>query len=144
MARRTKAIALDPNEFWLAVEVGIRAGQAQTPVIEQTSPDLNRANPLSRAAHALSEIYGIGTVEFESTMDRFAALMELFSRGVLSDWVKSSDERSGSSDIHPAVVDTAARMRLSDNGRFPVRKFLTEVNATARNKYPDVPGWAVP
>ena len=143
MAKRSNAVALDPNEFWLAVEIGIRAGQAQSPAIEQSNTDANTANPLTRAAHALRDIYGAGTVEFESTMNRFAALMHLFSQGVLGEWVKSSGGRSGSSDIHPAVIDTAARMRLSDNGKFPVKKFLSAVNDNALDKYPGVPGWTI-
>ncbi|MDH3695274.1 MAG: hypothetical protein OER96_11975 [Gammaproteobacteria bacterium] len=143
MAKRSKAIALDPREFWLAVEIGIRAGQAQSPAIEQSNISTNAVNPLTRSAHALRDIYGAGTVKFESTMARFAALMQLFSQGVLGEWVKPSDERSGSSDIHPAVIDTAARMRLSDNGKFPVKKFLSAVNKTSRDKYADVPGWTI-
>ncbi len=74
-------------------------------------------------------------------MARFAALMALFSEHKLQQWVRVSPENPWSSDIHPAVIDVAARMKPSRNGKFAVRKFLREVEQTARRRYADLEDW---
>jgi hypothetical protein len=55
--------------------------------------------------------------------------------------VRGSDSRSSRTEIHPAVLDAASRMRLASNGKFPVRKFLQEVAETARQHYADLAEW---
>jgi hypothetical protein len=67
--------------------------------------------------------------------------MDLYTHDNLADWVRSPSNTSARSEIHPAVLDTASRLRLASNGKFPVRKFLHEVAETARRHYADLDQW---
>lgn len=131
-----------PAEFWAIVDIGIRAGQARAPAVLRRPRDAAAAaSPYLKAASALREHFGDDGARFESAMARFAALMALFSDHKLQQWVRASPENPLSSDIHPAVIDVAARMKPSRNGKFPVRKFLREVEQTARRRYAGLEEW---
>jgi len=74
-------------------------------------------------------------------MSRFTALMDLYGRNVLDAWLRPSPAGAQAHDIHPAIIDVAARIRLSPNGRFAQNKFLSEVEAHAKQWYPDYDEW---
>lgn len=147
-ARAAAVPPLDPALFADAVLVGLAAGeqpgdgalaadrpQADGDVSLLRIPD----SPYSRAAFALKRRFAADEVTFRSALARFRALMHLFSRGALARW---SRQREGQrTAIHPAVIDVASQMRLSDNGHFAPRKFIDAVARTARERYPMLPGW---
>ena len=139
---------IDPARFARALIAGLAAGEAageesissqgRAPdgsVTVTTLPD----SPHTRAAFALKRHFAGDDAAFESAWPRFRALMDLFSRGLLGVWARAGE--GGRSALHPAVIDVASHMRLSDNGRFAPRKFLAAVAATARERYPELEGW---
>lgn len=130
-ARPRDAAVLDAREFGIAFQLALDAGQ---------SPDNpTGASPWERAAFALKRHFADRPADFASADLRFRALMDLYTRDALSDWVRGGS--AVRTEIHPAVLDVASRARLADNGRFPVRKFLAEVAATARRHYADLDEW---
>ncbi len=141
-------MALDPRVFARAVVVGLAAGEGaggQSVSAERLGEDGTLSvlevpdSPHSRAAFALKRHFAGDPAAFESALRRFRALMHLFSRGALGPYARSRDgERTA---LHPAVIDVASQMRLSDNGRFAPRKFLAAVARQARERYPDLRGW---
>ncbi len=139
---RNQLAPFEPQAFHAIVELCIRAGQAEEPAVLHPRAQARRPqNPFYKAAKAAREQLALNGDAFESAMTRFAALMALYTGGVLGPWVRSTPTRSGTSDIHPAVIDVAAWMRPSRNGKFPVRKFLQAVEATAQQRYAELEGW---
>jgi hypothetical protein len=148
-AHRAKdAPAMDARRFADAVMVGLAAGEtpqregvAANRVERDGSVSLLQVpdSPYSRAGFALKRHFAGDEAAFRGALPRFRALMDLFSRGVLEPWSRVRDE--GRTALHPAVIDVASRMRLSANGRFAPRKFLDEVELTARETYPQLEGW---
>jgi hypothetical protein len=147
-ARGAAVPAIDPAIFADAVLVGLAAGEQ--PGEGEVAAEQARADggvsllripdsPYSRAAFALKRRFADDEVMFRSALARFRALMHLFSRGVLAPWSRQRD--GGRSAIHPAVIDVASRMRLSDNGHFAPRKFTAAVARTVRERYPRLEGW---
>lgn len=124
---------LDAGQFGIAFQLALDAGQNQA--------NSDASSPYERASFALREHFGERTGDFASANYRFKALMDLYTRNILADWVRGSDSGSARTEIHPAVLDTASRMRLASNGKFPVRKFLREVAETARRHYADLTEW---
>lgn len=124
---------LDAAEFGIVFQIALDVGQ-----------DLSNADassPYERASFALKQYFGDRSEDFLSANYRFRALMDLYTRDHLRDWVRRADGASARTEIHPAVLDTASRLRLAGNGRFPVRKFLEEVAQTARQHYADLDQW---
>jgi len=150
-ARRGEAEALDPALFARAVVAGLAAGEAApgdgaAPVaVDGVAPDGGVSllqlpdGAYARAAFALKRLFAGDPARFRSAYARFRALMDLFARGVLEPWTRPRG--AGRTALHPAVIDVASRMRLSDNGRFAPRKFARAVEETARMHYPDLEGW---
>lgn len=135
-AKRTKpedVAGLDPTEFGIAFQLALDAGQS--------SRNASASSPYERASFALKRYFADRTNEFVSADYRFHALMDLYTRDVLIDWIRSPSDASPRTEIHPAVLDTASRLRLASNGKFPVRKFLQEVARTARSHYADLEQW---
>jgi len=124
---------LDPGEFGIAFQLALDAGQNQA--------DVSSSSPYERASFALKQHFGDRESAFVSANYRFHALMDLYTHDSLADWVRSPSSTSARSEIHPAVLDTASRLRLASNGKFPVRKFLHEVMETARRHYADLDQW---
>ena len=125
--------ALEPAEFGIAFQLALDSGQ--------NLRDASASSPYERASFALKRHFANRTAEFVSADYRFQALMDLYTRDVLVDWVRRPNDASPRTEIHPAVLDTASRMRLASNGRFPVRKFLEQVAETARKSYTDLEQW---
>jgi hypothetical protein len=147
-ARDVAVPPIDPALFADAVLVGLAAGEQPgdgAVSAERTDSDggvslLQVPNsPYSRAAFALKRRFADDEALFRSALARFRALMHLFSRGVLAPWSRA--RAGGRSAIHPAVIDVASQMRLSDNGHFAPRKFTDAVARTARERYPRLDGW---
>ena len=128
--RARDAMPLEPGEFGIAFQLALDAGQ---------SPDGPGAqSPWERARRALERHFADQTDKFTSADFRFRALMDLYTRDALTDWVRGGSGSSSRTEIHPAVLDVASRARLASNGKFPVRKFLEEVAETARTHYADL------
>jgi len=136
---------LEPAVFAQAVLAGLAAGESAggDPVaVDQVASDGSVSmlqvpdSPHGRAAFALKRHFGNDERAFRAALARFRALMDLFSRGALQRWCRQQDgERTA---LHPAVIDVASQMRLSDNGRFPPRKFAAAVLEAARVHYPQL------
>jgi len=124
---------LEPAEFGIAFQLALDAGQS--------SDNASSSSPYERASFALKRHFANRTDTFVSANFRFQALMDLYTRDVLVDWVRSGSSGSVRTEIHPAVLDVASRLRLASNGKFPVRKFLDDVTQTARNNYADLDQW---
>lgn len=128
---------LKPEEFGVAFQLALDAGQ---------SPDNPRASspsssPWERASAALEHHFADHADKFVDADRRFRALMDLYTRDALADWVRGAGPQASRTEIHPAVLDVASRARLASNGRFPVRKFLEEVAETAQRHYADLDEW---
>lgn len=134
MRSRPQDVApLEPAEFGIAFQIALDAGQSPS--------DTTSASPWERASFALKRHFSDRGDKFDSADFRFRAVMDLYTRNVLADWVRSGDETSRRMEIHPAVLDVASRLRLASNGKFPARKFLEKVSATARENYADLEEW---
>jgi len=127
------ALALKPEEFGVAFQLALDAGQ---------NPDNPSASsPWERASVALKRHFADHVDKFASADVRFRALMDLYTRDALADWVRGGSDPSPRTEIHPAVLDVASRARLASNGKFPVRKFLEDVTETAQKNYADLDEW---
>ncbi|NIM27107.1 MAG: hypothetical protein GTO67_10985 [Gammaproteobacteria bacterium] len=124
---------LEPSEFGIAFQIALDAGQNPSGKTSST--------PWERARFALEHHFAGETQKFESADTRFRAVMDLYRRNGLADWIRGGDQASQRIEIHPAVLDVASRMRLARNGRFPLRKFLEQVSVTARENYSDLEEW---
>lgn len=131
------APALEPEEFGVAFQLALDAGQ------NPASPSASSpsSSPWERASSALERHFTDHADKFAGADLRFRALMDLYTRDVLVDWVRGVGAPSPRTEIHPAVLDVACRARLASNGKFPVRKFLEEVRETARTHYADLDEW---
>ena len=135
-----RAAALEPGEFGIAFQIAVDAGEGRGDI----DAEALGASPYERAALALARHFGDDEVKYESAFMRFRALMDLYTKRALGPWVREAGRGAGGTDIHPAVLDVASRMRLARNGRFPSRKFLEEVARTAGERYADLSEWPVP
>ena len=124
---------LDAAEFGIVFQLALDAGQ--------NLANADASSPYERASFALKQHFGDRSEDFVSANYRFHALMDLYTRDLLRDWVRRPEGSSARREIHPAVLDTASRLRLAGNGKFPVRKFLEEVAQTARQHYADLDQW---
>ena len=124
---------LEPAEFGIAFQIALDAGQ--------NASDATSSSPWERASFALKRHFADQKGKFDSADLRFRAVMDLYTRNVLADWVRSGGTASRRMEIHPAVLDVASELRLASNGRFPVRKFLEKVSATANRNYADLEEW---
>ena len=122
-----------PAEFGIAFQLALDAGQ--------DARNATSSSPYERAGFALKRYFADRTHECVSAESRFCALMDLYTRDVLAGWVRLGAGASGRTEIHPAVLDVASRLRLASNGKFPVRKFIQQVTETAARNYADLEQW---
>lgn len=136
---------LEAAEFGIAFQIALDSGQDLSNASSSPSSSPPSSSPSSspweRARFALKQHYAGEEDKFHSADFRFRALMDLYTKDVLSDWVRSSGDASPRTEIHPAVLDVASRLRLASNGKFPVRKFLESVAETAGQNYADLKEW---
>ncbi len=136
-SRPGDAPALKPEEFGVAFQLALDAGQNPDNASASSPP----SSPWERASLALERHFAGHADKFVSAEQRFRALMDLYTRDALADWVRGVGASSPRTEIHPAVLDVASRARLASNGKFPVRKFLEEVTETAQRHYSDLDEW---
>lgn len=139
---------MEPVKFWEVVQCGIRAGQSIEPVIENSRND--ETGPWQKAADAIAQLFVNDKDNFGPAMIRFQALMDLYVHDTLSPWIRPSSESQANAstqqagdDIHPAIIDVAATMRLSNNGRFAPRKFIEAVEQNVELNYRDFTPWPI-
>ena len=123
---------LEPAEFGIAFQIALDAGQSAAGTT---------GSPWESARFALKRHFSNEPDKFDSADYRFRAVMDLYTRDVLADWVRNSGNQSARMEIHPAVLDVASRLRLASNGKFPVRKFLQQVSDAASKHYADLQEW---
>ncbi len=138
---------LEPVRFWEVVQCGIAAGQQVDPAVQNPAYD-SKDGPWQKAAEAIAQLMHNDPAGYGPAMVRFQALMDLYVRDVLSDWMRPSgkvlaDGQSSGEDIHPAVIDVAATARLSPNGRFARNRFLEAVERNAKENYHDFAPWPI-
>ena len=144
MKKSSHIFEFAPHEFWIIVETGIQAGQTHAPAIRtgaSAAADPYAEQPRMKAAVAIRQYFGDNRQRFEDAMIRFTALMDLYGKGVLKPWIRSSENCDDASDIHPAVVHVAGHLQPSKTGKFPSRKFLAAVQRTASESYGDLSNW---
>jgi hypothetical protein len=135
---------LEPAEFGIAFQLAIDSGQA---VAVQDDPSASATgrdqSPYQKASDALGRHFADEDEKYESAMLRFCAVMDLFAKNVLGDWMRQAGHHTGTTELHPAVLDVASRMRLARNGKFPVRRFLETVEQTAKRDYARLADWPI-
>ncbi len=148
MMNPSEAVAFELEEFRFVFSLAVHAGHLSIPASERMfgplehepdGPSLRAANiPINRAGAAVLDHYEGGGVQYHSFMCRFFAFMDLVSSGALDAWMPESTESPGAREIHPAVIDVAARIPLTRKGKFP-KRFVKEVKRLARREYSDKP-----
>lgn len=81
-------------------------------------------SPEGRMIAVLHEFFGHDQEEDRSALLRFYALMKLLRDGTISKW---TEEKPEGSTLHPAILVTAATLKLTKGGGFPPVKFQQEV-----------------
>ncbi|MCA8967083.1 MAG: hypothetical protein KDC48_19540 [Planctomycetes bacterium] len=134
------AAAFDPTRFATLVLQALTAAQ-ETPSAGPGGVAELRRGPHERALFALRARLPDDAV-YRAASRRFLALMQLHATGALAPLTHTGD-RGATSFLHPAVLDTAAELSLTRNGRFPPRRFLDAALARARDQYADL-AWPPP
>ena len=140
-----KASALDPKTFIEAfVDVNERAFgtspvlapallaqmPAEVDIMDKkgSSHRLNiskmQNSPEGRMISILHDHFGDDQESERSAILRFYALMKMLREGTIAEWAKETPEMS---TMHPAILITAATMKLTKGGGFPPAKFQQEV-----------------
>jgi hypothetical protein len=86
-------------------------------------PEMQRS-PEGRVISILHDYFGQSQEEDRSALLRFYALMKLMRDGTISKWTEENPEGSA---LHPAILVTAATLKLTKGGGFPPVKFQQEV-----------------
>ena len=88
--------------------------------------------PMARATLAIAEHYANDKEKYFGMTARLFALMNILSDKELDKWRR---ETKGGFEIHDAVIDAAATVKLNKNGEFPKKEFLKEVESIIQEKY---------
>ena len=128
------AAAFEPAQFAALVLGALAAGQESTAGLPGEAARLVRG-PAERALFALRAQLNDEN-RYHAASRRFLALMHLQANAALGPLARNA-AATGSTLLHPAVLDTAARMPLTRNGHFPPRRFLAAALVTAQRDYPD-------
>ncbi len=145
-------LPLDPEEFSRVFALAMKAaGEKASP----TTPELPRVKleeedgsvseyqfidiPVNRAmmqvvAHYKDKAQGI------SALARVNEVIRIARSEDLAQWVRESPDKP-ESQIHPAVIEAAATIKLTKALRFPLPEFLREVHRIASEKYPEGDAW---
>ena len=128
------------RDFVLGFEAATRmlavARAARAPVLYLNDPTAvaRRAarqgaanDPYNQVSYAAREQLGEGHEYLGCFNYRFWALIGLYQRGHLSQWVTPREGESEATVFHPAVLLAAAEVKLTKNGRFPIRQFIERV-----------------
>ena len=129
------AAAFEPAEFAALVLDALAAGQESTAGLPGTATRLVRG-PHERALFALRARLP-DPQRYRDASRRFLALMQLHAKDALGP-LTHSGEGGRSTLLHPALLDTAAQVPLTRNGRFPPPRFLESAMARARQHYAEL------
>jgi hypothetical protein len=144
-----KALALDPEAFIAAFkevnEYALSTDPAtalETPdgvpsevdfvedgKVQRWNLDEMRSSPQGRIVKIMHKYFGQSFEEDRSALLRFHALMDLLRKDALSDWITGPPD---SPSMHPAILVTAATMKLTKGGLFPPARFVREVEELAK------------
>jgi hypothetical protein len=91
--------------------------------------------PMNRMITALLERFG-ATDEYASAASRIWALFGAIRQGELKEWIRPG-ETAEITEIHPAVMDAAATVILTPDGKFPTEEFLAKVKELDQANYQD-------
>ena len=125
------AAALPPARFAELFLQALSAGQETPAATPGGSARLVRG-PHERALFTLRARAG-DEAEYRAASRRFLALMRLLEGDDVAGLAHAPG--GGSTLLHPALLDTAARMPLTRNGSFPPRRFREAAEAAARDDY---------
>lgn len=138
IARLPKPADLAPlarDEFVSGFDAAMRADEqrvsnAQAERSAATCEDVERTlafsladYPMYRALLAASNHFGKRVAVFQNFMLRFCALIDLVNTNAFRDWTREIS-RPDDQTIHPAVIYACADVQLTENGQFPVDRFL--------------------
>lgn len=145
-----KAPALDPQAFVKAFDdVNRRAfsddgGLAELPQEMPTEVDyeedgeVRRLNlremsnsPQGRMVQIMHDHFGHDFEQYRSAILRFNALLDLLRKDALAAWMVPMPEGMR---MHPAILITAATLKLTKGGLFPPARFVREVEDLARQQ----------
>lgn len=91
-------------------------------------------NKMSRGVTAIHSRYRDDPQKYSAVLTRIFALTKLMGADALGEWCVRT---AGGFDMHDAVIDAAAAVRLEETGLFPRDEFLREVERIAEEKYPE-------
>jgi hypothetical protein len=89
-------------------------------------------NKMSRGVTAIHNRYRDNPQKYSAVLTRIFALTKLMGDDALGEWCVRT---AGGFDMHDAVIDAAAAVRLEETGLFPRDDFLREVERIAEEKY---------
>lgn len=138
---------IDPDVFIVAVNFAMNAASGNAITDDPTKAGINLVEengsvselrftdiPMNRAMLALKERFAGDSAMFSSAATRMFALGKVLEDPRLSKWIKHGDD---SDEVHEAVIETAATIRLDANGEFPLDKFILQVEELTESKYKD-------
>lgn len=88
-------------------------------------------NPHLQIARVISRHFPDSLEEATSANARLVALTRLISAGSLNNWMVQDGNKN---TFHPAVVETAALLKLTPDGAFPAARFATTVKRLTTEK----------
>ena len=143
MSKKIEKASLSPmpwRDFVLGFQVATTA--LENPNLEDIPP-VNPDDPTSKKLHdtqvaiqkdpflrvllAAQHHFGDGYEHLGKFVYRFWALIHLLKRGHIKEWI-THDEESDFQSFHPAVLLAAAEVKLTNNARFPPKRFVERVH----------------
>ena len=126
------ALAFDPAQFAALVLEALAAGQESTAGLPGAAARLVRG-PHERALFAMRARLP-DPQRYRDASRRFLALMQMHAKQALGP-LACAGAGGASTLLHPALLDIAAQMPLTRNGRFPPRRFMEAALARASDDY---------
>jgi hypothetical protein len=91
-------------------------------------------NKMSRGVTAIHNRYREDPQKYSAVLTRVFALTKLMGADALGEWCVKT---ASGFDMHDAVIDAAAAVKLEETGLFPHDEFLRGVESIAEEKYPE-------
>lgn len=142
-----KLQTIDPDEFDTALGWYMNAAAKKAIVENPTNLGLTLIDengkvsgirftdiPLNRGMVALKERYGNDSDKYFSVATRMFALFKILHDPALGEWMRRGEEIT---EVHPAVIDAAATVRINFEGNFTLEEFIVKVKELANTKYKD-------
>ena len=142
---------IDKDQFSFAFDLAMRAGHLSMPVENPEQYGVNLVdddsgevtglrftdNPMNRAIFAVKQHFGDDHQQLLNFTMRFFALMDIFRKNAVAEWIKDDLDNPRAKAIHPAVIYAAAEVKLNKKGDFPLKKFLARVKEIAHTQIED-------